>query len=273
MKLYKILVFLALTIFTTSCEEVIDVKLDTTSPQLVVNASIEWQKGTLGNKQKIKLTTTTGYFNTTIPTVSGATVFITNSNDVIYNFIEKPNTGEYVCTNFVPVWDEAYTLTINLNGQTYTATETLKSVSSITNISQNNKGGFTGDQIEIKSFFNDPANADNYYMFKFKSNVSAIPSYDIFDDGFTQGNENFGLYNNEDLKSGDNLDLTLYGISKRYFEYMRKLTAVAGSSSGGPFATPPATVRGNIVNQTNAKNFALGYFTLSETDYRNYIVQ
>ena len=88
MKLYKILVLVALTIFTTSCEDVIDVKLDTASPKLVVNASIQWQKETLGNEQKIKLTTTTGYFNTTIPTVSGATVFITNSNDVIYNFIE-----------------------------------------------------------------------------------------------------------------------------------------------------------------------------------------
>ena len=273
MKIYKIIFILIISIFASSCEEVIDVKLDTTSPQLVVNASIEWKKGTLGNEQKIKLTTTTGYFNTTIPTVSGANVFITNSNNIIFNFIETPNTGEYACTNFVPVMDEEYVLTINLNGQTYTATETMKSVSSITNISQNNKGGFTGDQIEIKSFFNDPSNADNYYMFRFKSNRTTIPSYDIFDDSFTQGNENFGLYSNEDLKSGDNLDLTLYGISKRYFEYMRKLTAVAGSSSGGPFATPPATVRGNIVNQTNSKNFALGYFTLSETDFINYLVQ
>jgi hypothetical protein len=276
MKLFKSLLILIITLLITSCEDVINVNLDTASPKLVVNASIQLEKGNKDNKnniQKVKLTTTTGYFDTVIPTVSGAKVYISNSKKTVFNFIETPNTGEYICSNFVSVIDEQYVLTIVLNDQTYTATETLKSVSSITNISQNNKGGFTGDQIEIKSFFNDPANADNYYMFKFKSNVSAIPSYDIFDDSFTQGNENFGLYNNEDLKSGDNLDITLYGISKRYFEYMRKLTAVAGSSSGGPFATPPATVRGNIVNQTNAKNFALGYFTLSETDYRNYIVQ
>ena len=54
---------------------------------------------------------------------------------------------------------------------------------------------------------------------------------------------------------------------------MRKLTAVAGSTSGGPFATAPASVRGNIVNQTDFKNFAFGYFNLSETDYRNYVVE
>ena len=54
---------------------------------------------------------------------------------------------------------------------------------------------------------------------------------------------------------------------------MRKLTAVAGSSSGGPFATAPASVRGNIVNTTNATKFAYGYFNLSETDFKKYTVQ
>ena len=273
MKRYKIILILIITIFISSCEDVIDVDLNTAAPQLVVNASIEWKKGTLGNEQKIKLTTTTGYFDKTIPTVSGANVSIKNSDNLSFNFIEIPNTGEYVCTNFVPVIDKQYELTIILNGQTYTATETLKSVSTINNITQNDKGGFTGDEIEIKSFFIDPGNADNYYMLKFKSSITVIPSYDIFDDSFTQGNENFGLYINEDIKTGDNLEITLFGISKRYFEYMRKLTAVAGSSSGGPFATAPATVRGNIVNQTNSKNFAFGYFNVSETDFRNYVVK
>lgn len=273
MKLYKIVIILLISLFTISCEDVVDVDLETAPPQLVVTASIQWRKGTLGNDQKIKLTTTTGYFNTTIPTVSGATVFITNSNNEIFNFIEIPNTGDYACDTFIPIFDEAYVLTIILNGQTYTATETLKSVTSITSISQNNEGGFTGNEIEIKSFFNDPANADNYYMFKFKSSILAIPSFDVFDDAFTQGNENFGLYINEDLKKGDILDMTLYGISKRYFEYMRKLTAVAGSASGGPFATAPASVRGNIINTTDAKNFAYGYFNVSETDFKKYTVQ
>jgi hypothetical protein len=273
MKIYKIIVILFTSLFFFSCEDVIDVALDTAPPKLVVFASIEWNKGTLGNTQKVKLTTTTAYFNTVIPTVSRATVFITNSNNTKFNFVEKPNTGEYLCANFIPEINETYTLTVITNGETFTATESLKSVSPITYITQNDKGGFTGKEIEIKSFFNDPGDADNYYMFKTKSSISPIPSYDIFDDSFTQGNENFGLYSNEDIKAGDNLDITLYGISKRYFEYMRKLTAIAGSSSGGPFATPSASVRGNIINQTNSKNFALGYFNVSETDYRNYIIK
>jgi hypothetical protein len=273
MKIYKTIFVLFAGLFFFGCEDVIDVTLDTAPPKLVVFASIEWKKGTLGNNQKVKLTTTTAYFNTVIPIVSGATVFITNSDNTKFNFIEKPNTGEYFCADFIPEIDENYQLTVIANGETFTATESLKSVSPITNISQKNDGGFTGKTIEIKSFFNDPGEVDNYYIFKTKSNKSPITAYDIFDDKFTQSNENFGIYSNEDLKTGDNLDITLFGISKRYFEYMRKLTAVAGSSSGGPFATPSATVRGNIINQSNSKNYALGYFNISETDYRNYIVK
>jgi hypothetical protein len=54
---------------------------------------------------------------------------------------------------------------------------------------------------------------------------------------------------------------------------MNILLDVAGSNGGSPFATPPATVRGNIINQTNNDNFALGYFQLSEMDTKNYVVQ
>lgn len=273
MKIYKISLLILFTILLSSCEDVINVNLNTAAPRLVINASIQWKKGTLGNEQKVKLTTTTGYYDTLIPTVSGAVVFITNSDNVSFSFIETPNTGEYICSNFIPEIDKTYILTVEVNGQIYNATETLKSVSPLTTITQNDEGGFTGTDIEIKSFFNDPGDADNYYMFKFKSSHAAIPSYDVFEDKFIQGNESFGLYINEDIKTGDNLDITVYGISKRYFDYMRKIITVAGSNSGGPFSTPPATVRGNIVNSTNSNNYALGYFNVSETDFRNYVIQ
>jgi hypothetical protein len=41
----------------------------------------------------------------------------------------------------------------------------------------------------------------------------------------------------------------------------------------GPFSTPPATLRGNIVNLTNEENFCLGFFRLSEIDRLDYTVQ
>ncbi len=274
MKKFHYIFAIIFAVLLTGCEDVVQVDLNTAAPRLVVNGSIQWQKGTQGNEQQIKLTTTTGYYDTTIPTVSGAAVFVTNSDNVTFNFTEEvANSGSYLCHTFIPEIDKIYVLTVVLNGQTYTATETLKSVSPITTITQNDQGGFSGKDIEIKTFYNDPGDADNYYLFKYKASINAIPSYDVSDDKFYQGNEFFGYYTNEDIKSGDTLDITIYGTSKRYFEYMSKLILIAGGGGGGPFGTAPASVRGNIVNQTNPENYAYGYFNLSETDVRNYTIQ
>lgn len=145
-----------MAVLLNSCEDVVNVDLDTAAPRLVINGSIQWQKGTLGNEQKIKLTTTTGYYDTVIPSVSGAVVAVTNSDNVTFTFAEEvPNSGIYLCHNFVPEIDETYVMTVVLNGETYTATETLKGVSPITTIEQNDEGGFSGTDIEIKTFFND----------------------------------------------------------------------------------------------------------------------
>ncbi len=273
MKILSYITAIIAIVFLNSCEDVVHVDLDTAAPRLVINGSIQWQKGTVGNEQKIRLTTTTGYYDTVIPSVSGATVTVTNSDNVTFNFVEEvPNSGIYLCHNFVPEIDKTYVMTVVLNGETYTATETLKSVAPITNIEQKNEGGFSGTDVEIKTFYNDPGNADNFYMFKYKSSINAMPTYDVSEDKFYQGNEFFGYYTNEDIAAGDQLNITIYGVSKRYYEYMKKLILIS-MGSGGPFSTPPATVRGNIINQTHPDNYALGYFNLSETDVRNYTIQ
>jgi hypothetical protein len=44
--------------------------------------------------------------------------------------------GEYVCSNFIPAINEIYTLTVTSKGQTYTATETLKPVALIDEITK-----------------------------------------------------------------------------------------------------------------------------------------
>jgi len=81
------------------------------------------------------------------------------------------------------------------------------------------------------------------------------------------------LYFSEKLKPEDTLTYTMSGISQQYFNYMNILLAQTGNSSTGPFSTPNSTVRGNIVNQTNFDNFALGYFRLSETVIEEYVVE
>ena len=273
----KITTFIVLTIVTLliliSCEDVVDVDLETAEPKLVIDASLKWQKGTTGNEQTIVLTTTTGFYEDEVPAAIGATVFVTNGNNDVFTFTEIPNTGEYFCANFVPEIDQTYTLTVIYNGETYTATETLKEVPEITSVIQDNEGGFTGDQIEVRFFYDDIPNVDNYYLIQFNTSITILPEYDVISDEFFQNNQMFGLYTNEDLNANDNVTLTLQGISESYYNYMNILLVIAGSGGGSPFQTPPATVRGNIVNQTNFDNYALGFFRLSEIDSMQYTVE
>jgi hypothetical protein len=269
-----ILLILACTVGFTSCEEVINVDLNTAAPRLVIDASLQWEKGTDGATQKIKLSTTTGYFDQVIPLVSGASVIVTNESGVVFDFTETtPNSGEYICTNFIPVRKGIYNLTIIHEGIAYTATEILIPVSPIDKIEQRNDGGFTGEDIEIKFFYTDNGLTNDFYLFRAKLSTYQIPEYGVSRDEFYQGNQIFDIYSNEDIQSGDQLDITLNGISEGYFNYMQVLLSIAGSAGGSPFQSPPATVRGNIINTVDDKNYVLGFFSISETDHITYTVE
>jgi len=273
MKIFKNYLVILLSFCLFSCaEEVIDLDLETAEPRLVIDASIDWIKNTPGNEQKIKLKTTTGYYNNEFPIVSGANIVVTNSSKT-FNFIENPGTGEYICTDFLPVIGETYTLTISLNGETYLATETLMSVPSIeNNIKQNNTGGIGGDEVELTYYYQDNATEQNNYLHSVKNPRVAFPEYKAENDEDHQGNLVPVYYLNKDLKAGDIVNIRLYGISKRYYDYFRKLLTASGAGTG-PFSTTPGSVRGNIFNKTNAKNFAYGYFRLSEVDVKDYTIE
>jgi len=258
----------------TSCEEVVTIDLDNAPAKLVIDASINWEKGTSGNGQTIKLSTTTGFYSNIIPSVSNATVFITNSATTVFNFIEEvPNTGQYICNNFVPVIGESYVLTVNYAGQTYIASEKMIPVPEISSVEQRNDAGFSGEDIEVKFFFQDNGLENNSYLSRYSTPVNAFPQFDAFDDRFEQGNQMFGLFSSEDLKAGDTIAYTLHGISTPYFNYMRILLGIAGTNGGSPFQTPPAIVRGNIINQNDEKNYCFGYFRLCEVVKTQYVVQ
>lgn len=272
----KIISILIISILFSSCEDKVNVALDTANPKLVIDANIFWQKGTSGSNQTIKLTTTTDYYSNVIPTVSGATVYVQDISSalaIIFPFTELPNTGEYVCNSFIPVINHNYLLTIIYDGQTYKSTEKLLATPTIDDVQQTTVQGFGGDELQIKFFYQDNGLEVNNYLVGVKNSTLAVPEFGVLKDEFFQGNQMFGFYTSENLKSGDQLLFSLKSISTKYYNYMNKLLNIAGSSGGSPFATPPATLRGNIVNQNDENNYPLGYFHLSEIDTRNYVVQ
>lgn len=270
--LYSFILFT--TLFTTSCEEVVNVELDNSDPKLVIDAIIKWQKGTTGENQIIKLSLTNDFYTNEILPANGAIVTITNSSDVVFNFIEVPNTGDYVCDNFQPVIGETYHLEILYDGAIYSASNRLYATPEIINVTQETVQGIGGeDEIEIKFFYQDNGLEENYYLLGVKNPNKQIPEFGVVNDEFFQGNIMFGFYGSSETEPGITLDLSVQGVSKSYHNYMNKLITIAGSGSGNPFATPPATIRGNITNTTNNDDFPLGFFELGEISVVNYLVQ
>ncbi|WP_046755298.1 DUF4249 domain-containing protein [Kordia jejudonensis] len=274
-------VLLAVLITFVSCDDKIDVDVPEAPPRLVIEASLDWQKGTTGNNQTIKLSTSTPYFDTTLNTdVSGALVRVTNNNSgAMYTFTDQ-NDGTYTINNFVPVLNDSYTLEVIHNGETYTATETLTPVTPILSTTQSLEGGFDDEVLDVTILFDDPADEENFYFIRIQEEGDLFADLETQSDEFTNGNVQEEFFEKEsddedetvEYNPGDTVNIRLHGISQRYYDYV-SLLIEQYYSGGNPFAVTPAEIRGNCVNETNGENYAFGYFRVTEFDEVTYTFQ
>lgn len=272
------IMLLLLTIALTSCEDVIDVPVQTAPTRLVIEASLDWQKGTAGNEQSIKLSASTAFFETTESTaVTGASVTVTHDVDGELFIFADQNNGEYTTAEFVPVIGQSYTLEIIHNGETYSANETLNAVPDITQLYQDTEEGFNDEDLEVHVIFTDPPKEGNNFLFKFKKQGELLPVLEVGSDEFVNGNEIDWWYEIEEdddtakleaFAAGDIVTIEMYGISEAYKDYITILIDQIGGV--GLFESTPVSVKGNCVNRTNPENYAYGYFRLTEVVRTSY---
>lgn len=268
-KVIALLSFLFVLAFS-SCEETVNLDLETGPTRIVVDAEIIWLKETSGNEQTIKISKTAPFYNKTTPKVSGAQVRIENSEGEVFTFNES-EPGLYVCKNFIPVINMNYTLYVTAEGQSFTAVEKLTSVTPLEKVEQETVPDIGGeDIIEVIYYYKDPEDQENYYLADYKTDFLLFPEYNLIDDEFSNGNEMNSRLSNDKIKPGKTVHITNRGISMGFYNYMNLLLEIYG---GSPFAIPPGNIRGNIVNTTNPDNFAFGYFRLCEADKVSYVVK
>lgn len=281
MKNFNLKILSVVLVLFNSCTDVVNVDVPVAPPRLVVEASIDWEKGTDGSTQIVKLSMSTPFFDNLSNTeVTNASIKVTNnsSNDE-FIFVHQGN-GIYGTSNFIPVLNESYTLEVIHEGETYTAEETMTPVVDIDEISQARVGGFDDDALEVDIYFNDPANIENFYLFRFEEEGDLLPELLALPDEFIDGNrtkvffekeedENNGV---EEFVAGDVANIEFYGISKQYFNFVDILIDQYDNAQN-PFGTVPATLKGNVVNPTNPENFAFGYFRLSQVVKASYTFQ
>jgi hypothetical protein len=270
-----------LSMVTFSCTDVVDVDVPTAPPRLVVEASIDWEKGSLGNEQVILLSTSTPFFdNLSDTSVIGASVQITNTNSGETIVFTDQEDGTYTTSNFTPILNNTYTLEINYLGEIYRAEETMTSVPDIDEISQSRESGFNDEALAVDLFFRDPPDEDNFYFFRFEAQGDLLPELLTFSDEFTNGNRLEVFFEKEDdednnireFAPGDVAFIEFHGVSRQNFNYLEILIDQF-ESAANPFGTIPASLRGNCINISNPDNYAFGYFRLSQVVRTTYVFQ
>lgn len=285
--------------FCTSCEEVIDLRLDSQAPQLVIDARIDWKKGESKAFPIVHLSYTRDYYdNLPSQKVSGAFISIATSDGNVYPLEEIATdnitaeiAGAYLDIpfgkggsfyvhkgDFYPSLNQEYILTVEHQGETYTSKMRMQQVPEIdkNRVEQRNDGGVFGNKIEVKFFFDGFEGEPNHYMVKM--NVHSQTEYFTLDDSFLAGKNFFFIINrvDEGLEMGDTISVSLYRISSEYKQIADLLlNSSAGDQNGGgrPAFTIPSRVFGNIVHKSDAKKNPLGAFRVAQYSQVQYVVE
>ncbi len=276
----KKIIYLAIVLSSlSSCEDVIDVDVPTTSPRLIVDALIRIDESEPITTVRIKTNLTSSFFDDIQPT-DVQQITITNPdyiglNSLDGNFItlQKVSSGLYESSKRTAFFTSGtLQLTIEHEGQCYLALTNYVPTSPIDSLEQGGGTLFSGDETEIIVSFTDNLERDDFYLFDFDFSLFLVT-----EDEFYQGQTfQFSYFYDNNLESGQVINVSLLGVDEPFHNYMNQLI-VQASGNQGPFQTPAATVRGNLINVTdtnnidsfdnvkNSDNFALGYFSVSQS--------
>lgn len=274
-------VFLVFCLVFASCDDVINVNVPEGKTRLVIEASLDWERGTYANEQFIKLSKSSPYFQKDgNNAVTGALVKVTNNNTGAEYIFDDENDGTYTISNFSPVVNHQYTLEIVYDGETYIGKEILTAGTPIEGITQSVEGGFDSELLEVNIFYNDRPDEENFYLTKYMEEGDLFPVLQVRSDDFVDGNQLKDFWEKRDdednnekpFQIGDKISISLYGISKRYYNYMQILIEQY-EGGGSPFSSTAAQLKGNCVNSTNPDNYPYGYFRLTQFEKVDYTFQ
>lgn len=260
MKTIPILLSLLILFSLTSCEDVIDVKLDEGETLLAVDGWITDQPG----PYEIRLTTTAPYFNNaSTPKAQGAVVTLTDSEGKGETLTEK-SPGVYVTSSIQGKIGNSYSLNIRYNGEEYSAQTKINRVPPIDSLSVKYRegGGFTDEGYYVTYNGPEPEGIGDNYRFKIYRNDTLLskPENLIFsEDRYLDGNYIQDVTMNGDpFQKGDKIRVENWSITEDAYQFYVELQLQI--QNGGLFANPPANVPTNIVNKNAGGKKAVGWF-------------
>ena len=258
MKKFMLLVLIVLS----SCEDVVEIDVPKDNTRLSIDAIIRLNTSLSTTQLIVKATETTSFFEEIGPANLNQIRITNELTNTIINLVEEPlNSGTYVTDwSTDELIEGELVLTMDYNNELYEARTTYVPTVPFDSLRQGEGTLFSGEETEIiVSYTDDPSRID-FYLFDFDFN-----EYLVSEDTFYQGQSfEFSYFYEDGLEPGRELDLSILGVNEAFYNYMNQIIVQSGGDQG-PFQTPAATVKGNIVNTTYPDNFALGYFAIGQT--------
>ena len=274
MKYFNALLLFALTISLFSCEDVIEVEVQNTTPMLVIDAQFNMytKEQQLRLEGGVRLSFSANYFDEELPVVKDALVTITHLNSGLeYPLLFDESIGMFVPDkiDFLTDFNSKYELSVLHQGQAYTGSTVFVPVPPILKAVQGTKTLFSGDETEIILSFQDFSEREDFYLYDFGQEI-----YRPIEDRFFQGEEFVfsHFYSSDEVKVGDLITIKAHGVEEQYYNYFNLILTLT-DSNGGPFQSLPASSRGNILNVTQPDNYPLGYFLISESDQKQLLIE
>lgn len=264
----RLILILPIAIIVMACQDVIDVEVPADSPRLVVDALIRVDESEAETKIQVKAKISSSFFGTLSPASLERITLANNSGGAPLTLTETGSgTGIYQAyASLAFLRSGTLQLSILHNGQSYLAQTQYVPSSPIDSLEQGDGTLFEGNETEIIVTFTDAPNRTDFYLFDFD-----FGEYLVSEDTFYPGQPfKFSYFYDEELKTSMEVSVSILGVDKTFYNYMNQLIAQSSGGDQGPFQTPAATVRGNIINVTetnapNEDNYALGYFAVCQS--------
>lgn len=275
----RLLYILVAALGILACEDVIEVETPSEPPRLNVDALIRVQDSSTITNIQVKVKLTSSFFEpTTVADLEQITITnldATTANNTVVLIEQNPGSGVYERTVDNGILREGRLfLQINYKDDIYVAQTEFVPTVPITKLIQGTETLFGGDETEVIVSFNDNADRDDFYIFDFDFN-----EYLVTEDEFYQGQEfEFSYFYDSDINMGQEINISILGADEGFYNYMNQVTVQSGGDQG-PFQTPAATVRGNIVKESSTatmgqpENFVLGYFAVVQEFSKSIILE
>ena len=259
--LYKVWPLTICSIVFHSCQKVVDINLNDSSPQIIIEGVITNTPGTY----QVQISRTVNFSAANnYPAISGALVVIADKTSSITDTLSENSAGIYITHSIQGISGHTYDLFVSSAGQTYSASSTMPFPVPLDSIAMTRRSNFAANGFRTHCYFQDPASIANYYTFNQLINRKKLNGTNVFGDRLSDG-----LYISQrlfsdtaDIKIADTVLVEMNCVDRTVWNYFNTL------QNGGVIGlTAPANPTSNISNN------ALGYFSAHSVQSKTAVAQ